>query len=533
MSILLINPPLCVHEFPHLALPALKGYLRQRGMECDTMDINVEIMDSIIFDGLEKVADYFNRRGMHMSVSEVRRKFREARQVFLSEERDSKDERARRLINTYLKIAGSNIFDICFRPDSLQKIKAGYEECDFNNSDNKIIRYLKERAFNKINGKDYDIIGISIPFTSQIFYALILGRAIKQAFPKCKVLLGGPQISIFWNIIANHYPFRDSYDGLVYGQGEKAIERYTMAVTIKRNDGLTSIPNLVYWDNDKLIVNKEENICRMEDSPLANFSDYPLEKYIYAKLPYQMSKGCYWSKCAFCSYRDYNKYEVREIDQVCDHLELLKKTYGRHMFQFIDDAIHPKILSNLADLIINRGLNIRYDAYLRLDTGFTAPICKKLAKSGLKNVLFGMESANQRVLDLMRKGNTPEDMLVVMKNMKKAGIQNILSCLIGFPTETSQEAWESIKFLKVNRKWYYWAHIVHFGMISDMRNDAENYGIRNLNLNDLVRYDDTGFTALGYPYETTIGMTVEEALSVIKQGREELGITIFNDNFFS
>ena len=180
-----------------------------------------------------------------------------------------------------------------------------------------------------------------------------------------------------------------------------------------------------------------------------------------------------------------------------------------------------------------RHMKIRYDAYLRLDPGFTESLCRKLAESGLKNVLFGMESANQRMLNLMCKGNTPDNMLRVLKNMKNAGIQNILSCLIGFPTETEAEAWESIRFLRDNRQWYYYVYIVHFGMISDMRDHAELYGIKNLNLNDLVRYDDSGFTALGYPYETSIGMTVEEALSIIQKGRKELGISVFEDNFFT
>ena len=70
-------------------------------------------------------------------------------------------------------------------------------------------------------------------------------------------------------------------------------------------------------------------------------------------------------------------------------------------------------------------------------------------------------------------------------------------------------------------------------MISDMREHAELYGIRNLNMNDLIRYDDSGFTALGYPYETSTGMTVDEALGVIQKGRQELGITVFEDNFFT
>ena len=224
---------------------------------------------------------------------------------------------------------------------------------------------------------------------------------------------------------------------------------------------------------------------------------------------------------------------TRTTDEVVEHFRTMERLYGRHIFQFIDDAIHPNILKEMANKLLAANLNIRYDAYLRLDRGFTKDVCTLLSQSGLKTVLFGFESANQRMLNLMKKGNTPENMLQVLKNMKSAGIQSILSCLIGFPTETEEEAWESISFLKTYRKWYYWVYIVHFGLISDMCEQASLYGIYDIDYNNLIRYDDTGFTALGFPYKTSIGMTVKEAFDVIKAGRQALNIKIFEDNFFS
>lgn len=532
MKVCLLNPPLSVHEFPHLALPLLKGYLQGRGIECITKDFNVEIMDQIIDEGMEKVQNYFYDRDMKISLVDVRRRFHDARQVFWTKDSFTKGERAQKLINTYLRIAGSNIFDICFKPDSLNAILKGYQNLDFEHDENKIIRYIRQDILPFVKKCDSKVVGISVPFTSQIFYALVLGREIKKMMPECKVVLGGPQISLFWKILTNHKEFRDSYDGLLCGMGELSLEAYIKAVY--NNQKFDDVPNLVYFNEaNELIVNKENKVGSMLEIPLPDFSDLPLEKYIYAKLPYQMSRGCYWSRCAFCSYRNNKGYITKEVEQVADDFSLLEKKYGIHIFQFIDDAIRPDILSKFAETILQRNMKIRYDAYLRLDRGFTYEVCQLLGKSGLKNVLFGFESANQRMLNLMNKGNTPENMLSVLKNMKSAGIQSILSCLIGFPTETREEAWDSIRYLKEYREWYYWVYIVHFGLISDMCNSADTYGLYDIDYNNLIRYDDTGFTALGYPYKTSVGMTVEQALDVIKEGREHLGIKIFDDNFFS
>ncbi len=532
MDVCFINPPLSVHEFPHLALPLLKGYLTSRGISCTVKDYNVEIMDEIITEGLEKVVRYFNERGLKVSYREVQDRFQKARNVFLQKEFAGKAESAQKLINTYLRIAGSNIFDICFCPDSLQKIKEEYGRVNISGSSNKIIRYIRETILRDFQKRSFSVIGISVPFTSQIYYALILGRELKRINPNCKVVLGGPQISLFWRNFAEHVPFREAFDGMLYGMGEIALEKYIYAAGHGR--GFSSVPNLIYIDdNGKIKVNPEEKIKNMDLIPMPDFSDLPLDKYIFAKLPYQMSRGCYWSQCAFCSYRNNKGYRIRNLETVAEHFRIMERQYDRHIFQFIDDAIHPDILTSFAKIILKRNMKIRYDAYLRLDKGFTEDVCRLLGKSGLKNVLFGFESANQRMLDFMKKGNTPENMLAVLKNMKKAGIQNILSCLIGFPTETREEAWDSIEFLKKNKAWYYWVYIVHFGLISDMCNHGDLYGLYDIDYKQLIRYDDSGFAALGYPYKTSIGMTVDEAYQVIKEGREALGITIFEDNFFS
>ncbi len=85
MQACLINPPLSVHEFPHLALPLLKGYLQSKGIPCVVRDFNVEIMDGIIFDGFEKIQRYFFERGIYYSLKELRTRYQEARQVFHSD----------------------------------------------------------------------------------------------------------------------------------------------------------------------------------------------------------------------------------------------------------------------------------------------------------------------------------------------------------------------------------------------------------------------------------------------------------------
>jgi anaerobic magnesium-protoporphyrin IX monomethyl ester cyclase len=531
-DITLIFPPLCVNEFPHLAMPLLKAYLNSKNINnVAVKDFNVDIMNQIITDGFVKVEKYFLDRGMTMPVSELEKNFNNAKQILRGDD-FNKDDRAYSLINTYLRIAGSNIFEVCFCPDSLEKILTEFNLCDISKSDNKILKYINDDVMSYFDSNPTKIVGISVPFSSQIFYAFVIAREIKRRFPQTKVVLGGPQISLFGELFATLPELHACFDAMILGLGEIALEEYVNCVL--QGGRLEEVHNLLYIDEDgKINKTAEKNIDDVNDLPLPDFSDLPLDKYIYGKLPYQISRGCYWARCAFCCYRDTKGYKYRNLEKVLADIQEMKNKYGIRTFQFVDDAIRPDILKNFSNMLLDRDLKIRYDAYLRLDKQFTPELCQLLKKSGLKSVLFGFESANKRLLELMNKGTNLPQIITVLRNMKDAGIQNILSCLIGFPTETKEEAMESIHFLKDYRDIYYQVFIVHFGMISDMCSHKDDFGVQSIDFKNLERYDDTGFVAIGYPYKTNMGMSPKEALQTIKEGRELLGIRIFPDNFFS
>lgn len=529
-KVCLVYPPLSVNEFPHLALPTLKSYLVNNGFP-DTVicDFNVTIMDRYIRNGFVKIEKYFSERGMDKDSETLLRDYDRARQTL--RERDcGRDNRAMTLINTCLRIAGSNIFDVCFRPDNLNKLKDGVENYDLN-EDNLIMRYIRDEVMPYFEQNPVEIVGITVPFTSQIYYAFVIGKVIKKRFPDVTVVMGGPQISMFGHILAKHKEFQGGFDGMLRGLGEISLRKYIDCI-INGGD-LHQVPSILYYDEKgELSINEQIEKACVKDLPLPDFSDLPLEKYVYPKIPYQMVRGCYWGRCAFCSYKEVKEYDARPTDKIVDDLETLKKQYNIRMFHFIDDAILPSKLQEFAEEVLERNLEITYETYLRLDRRFSSDLCVLLKKSGLKSVLFGFESANQRVLNLMNKGNTPKITKEVLKNMKQAGIQNVLSCLIGFPSESREEAWESINFLAENKELYDQVFIVKFGMISDMYKQKDKYKIAWINMNELERYDDTGFVAIGYPFETTEGMNEQEAFEVIHEGRKKLGISIFPDNFF-
>lgn len=529
----LIYPPLSVHEFPHMALPLLKGFVKKNGYNKIVIkDFNVEIMGDIIDSRLDRIEAYFAQNGIKITIAEIRKNIDLAKNVLLDTNKQGKDEWAFMIINTYLKIAGSDISEVCFSPACFDDIKQNFYRKTKGEYEDTITKAIERDLVQYLTNNPAGVVGITIPFGSQIYYALIMGRLIKRNFPNIKVIMGGAQVSMFWRILTEHKPFHEAFDALVYGNGELAILGYLDHVTQSKD--IRDVPNLIYINiYGKVCKNDEKNIGHIRELPIPDFSDLPLEKYAYPKLPYMMTRGCYWGKCAFCSYRETKGYMARDVDNIISDIEEMKSKYKRRLFHFIDDAIHPNLINKVAERLINQNMNIKYETYLRFDRLFDEKMCIHLSKSGLRSALFGLESANSRMLKLMNKGIHLDDVRFVLKNMKSANVKPVLSCLIGFPTETREEAMESVNFLLDNKQQYDQAFLVHYGLISDMYLDKEYYGLKSIDFDNPIRYDDSGYLALGYKYQTSRGMTVEEAFDVIDYGRKALGIKQFKDSFFS
>lgn len=486
-------------------------------------------MSQLVLSRMYRVVDYFEKRGLQLTKENIIRNYDRARSVLRGKSDIGKDEWAFSILNTYLKIAASDFSEVCFSPKSLNDI---IEKLYQENWQDVFTEHINNFISSEIVNMRPYIIGITVPMGSQIYYALFMAREIKKCLPEAKVIMGGPQITLFWNQIMNSSFLRTMFDGLLYGEGEIGLYDYIRYVdgAITANE----VSGLIYLEsNNEIIKNPNSIITEADVLPLADFSDYNLDEYVYAKLPYMMTKGCYWAKCSFCSYRNNYPYIRKTAIRIVYEIEQLVKKYCIRFIHFIDDAIPVGLLKEVSNELIKRKIGIKYETYLRLDPVFDVETCRQLARSGMRSVLFGLESANGRILALMNKGITIRNAINVLTNMHQAKIQTVVSCMIGFPSETEDEAMESIRFLQENQDIISQSFIVHFGLISDMVDRQEDFGIYDIQLTNPTRYDDTGFVAFGYSYKTKSGMNTMDALRIIKKGREKLNMQIFEDCFFS
>lgn len=196
-----------------------------------------------------------------------------------------------------------------------------------------------------------------------------------------------------------------------------------------------------------------------------DFSDLPLDKYLsltemtnpmhrlwsqgrWNKMV--MAQGCYWHRCAFCdtSLPYIGNYRAPQASVVVDRMERIAEQTRRTGFHFVDEALPPKLLGDVAEEILRRGLTLSFWGNIRFERAYTADLCDLLAEAGMVAVSGGLEVASDRLLKLMDKGVTIQQTVEACRHLRDAGIMVHTYLMYGFPTETLQENVDALETVR-------------------------------------------------------------------------------------
>jgi hypothetical protein len=160
-----------------------------------------------------------------------------------------------------------------------------------------------------------------------------------------------------------------------------------------------------------------------------------------------IAHGCYWKQCAFCDVTlDYiARYDRAPADVLVDRIEAMVAETGQSGFHFVDEAAPPAALRALAERLIARGVTITWWGNVRFEAAFTPELTRLLARSGCVAVSGGLEVASDRLLALMNKGVTVEQVARVTRAFSDAGVMVHAYLMYGFPTETAQDTIDALE----------------------------------------------------------------------------------------
>lgn len=305
---------------------------------------------------------------------------------------------------------------------------------------------LIDKLFYLIKKELPDIIAFSIVYSSQAFYTQALLKKINNVnnvdIKKIKTIIGGP-----------------------------AINKKIKADLILNNE--LELLNFLHKENNQNFIKEKLNFDYNNDYSIFNLKEYFTPNVV---LPIKTTSSCYYQQCTFCSHHANKKYIEYDLNLIKRDIINSKEKY----FFIIDDMLHVKRIVEFAKLVKN--LKIKWACQLKPTKNFTFEILRKLNESGLDLIIWGVESGNNRILKLMKKGTNIQDIKEVLENSKKAGIKNVTYIMFGFPTENKEEFLDTINFLKNNENNIDLISTSIFGLQKNtpIYNNPDTFGIKKI-----------------------------------------------------
>jgi hypothetical protein len=306
---------------------------------------------------------------------------------------------------------------------------------------------------------------LSVPFPGAVYAAFRIAQCIKLHHPHIHIALGGgfvntelreltePRVFDYVDFVTLDSGERPLLALLEHLQGQRAAGRLVRTFVRKPDTGSVQLMN---WS---------EPDVPFEEVGTATWDGLPLNDYLslldmlnpmhrlwsdgrWNKLT--VAHGCYWKKCSFCDVSlDYiSRYETASAELLVDRIEIIVKETGQTGFHFVDEAAPPKALKALAEELIRRKVHISWWGNIRFEKTFTPELAELLAESGCIAMSGGLEVASDRLLKLMKKGVSVEQVAQVTKGFSEAGILVHAYLMYGFPTQTVQDTVDALEYVR-------------------------------------------------------------------------------------
>lgn len=408
------------------------------------------------------------------------------------------------LINPIDKTVVKNSLGLNIPPLNLMYLASSLEEASIPVKifDDDLYQLGSETITKIVSKIDPKIIGITAT-TATIKNSLNYLKIIKKELTNTLTVIGGTHPTFMPNEVLNE---EDSLDVVVIGEGEKTLVDIANNYIKNENKDLSNVKGIVYKDNGRIIATEPRPLIENLDTlpfparHLVPFKSYKLSNQAGGMIT---SRGCVFS-CNYCSSSLImgRKFRTRSPENVVDELEELVYKYGLKDIAFLDDIfmLNKKRAELIATEIKNRDLDVSFVASSRVNM-VDRSLLESLKSSGMKTLYCGVESGSQRVLDLMGKGITLEQVKNAFKIAKGVGVDVVGSFILGYPGETAKEMDETINFsIKLNPDYSQYSILTPFPgtpIYSMLKKedllDTENWDMYTV-LTSVIKYEKLGLS---------------------------------------
>lgn len=300
--------------------------------------------------------------------------------------------------------------------------------------------YRLDEIYNAIESFEPEIIGVSmLTYGYREVYKMM--DAIKERYPNISIIVGGAHVSTLREDVLR---LCKAVDVGVVGEAEESIVEFC------QGNELSRIKGIIYRDNGNVVYTGDrEPIMNLDTIGWPKDYGIELNKYLSKEILILSSRGCPYS-CIFCpvALAIGRKLRVRSVESVVDEMEYWYRL-GYRRFAMLDDnfTFYKERTIGICDEIKNRGLK---DIAVRCGNGIRADkidreVLEKMKEAGFMHVSYGVEAGNNRILKIIKKGETIEQMEEAIKLSIELKFDVTLFFVVGVPGETIQDVEDSIR----------------------------------------------------------------------------------------
>jgi len=305
-----------------------------------------------------------------------------------------------------------------------------------------------------INKENPDVIGFSTLASSGRTAAIIAGEVRKEN-PEAKIVFGNYYATFNTDRIMQKYPWIDM---IVRSEGE--ITTLELAKCLKNGESLKTVSGLTFREKNRIVSTPDQPLIKNVDSlpfPDREMLDVEYHSEVAGAIAAPgkfttvlSSRGCPF-RCRFCGCQRFARgvWRARSAENTVRELRLLTNL-GYKQFLFVDDSftVNPKRVIEICREMRKEKIDMDWVCEGRVDF-CSYDMIREMVKAGCKIIYFGIESANQRILDYYNKRITPQQSETAVRTARKAGMNTIIaSFIVGAPTETREEMENTLRFAR-------------------------------------------------------------------------------------
>jgi radical SAM superfamily enzyme YgiQ (UPF0313 family) len=304
-----------------------------------------------------------------------------------------------------------------------------------------------------------DVVAITAPFPGNVYGAFRMARTIRAAAPATRLVLGGGWVNTELRSLRDPRVF-EFFDYLTLDDGERPL----LNLLTRLSGREAPLVRTYVRKSGEVVLEHDPTQADFpqKDTGIPTYDGLPLDQYVsimemlnpmhrfwsdgrWNKIT--MAHGCYWKKCSFCDVSlDYiGRYDEPNTELILKRIRALIDETGETGFHLVDEAAPPSGMRALARRLLAEKLSITWWGNIRFEKTFTPQLCQLLADAGCVAVSGGLEVASDRLLELMKKGVTVEQVARVTRAFTDAGIMVHAYLMYGFPTETEQDTIDALE----------------------------------------------------------------------------------------